>query len=329
VLDLKPSSEELELVSIPETEFYQGLLERMGEEGLRQRLAREQLLGDRAAPKFRFSGGIADRRMPVRILDRMIRICGLRKRARRNFETIQVIQQDWPIQDLPNGLDGFRILHASDFHLDFDPGLVARLGRAMAGLDYDVACLTGDFFDLVFEPGDIDVGLFDSLLGLFQKPTFGILGNHDILFAAELAEKRGVRMLLNESDSIKIDGSLLTIAGVDDPRLYCNDSCERALSMRDPGAPTVMLAHSPQVYEEASQLEIDLMLSGHTHGGQVTLPGGLVFASRFKCLPEMVSGAWKYRSMSGFTSNGCGGCKLAYRLNAPADIAVHTLRKLP
>ena len=297
----------------------------MGESTLRKRLAVERILLERMAPRFRSANGMADRRLQVRALDFALRVSGLAGRARRNFEQIRLVRKKWEIEGLDRDLSGLRILHVSDFHLDFDPGLLSRLREALRGVEYDLACLTGDFFDLIFEEDSIKAQWLDDLIGLFRGPVFAVLGNHDILAVADHLERLGVSVLMNEGQPFGPNGRGLWIAGVDDPRLFESDSMESALRGRPPGAPVLLLAHSPQAYQEASLHNVDFMMSGHTHGGQVSLPWFVPFTSRFRCPQRMASGAWRHGRLQGYTSNGCGGSKLAYRLNAPAEIALHTI----
>jgi len=299
----------------------------MGSEAVRERLAREAILRERMAPRFRFRGGMADRRWPVRLLDSTIRFSGLAGRARRNFETIHCVEREWKIEGLSADHDGLRILQATDFHLDFDPGLIGRLRKVLGGVDYDLACLTGDFFDLIFEEESIESVWLDDLAALFRGPTYAVLGNHDILTVADHLERTGVRVLMNEGVLLGSEERGLWLAGVDDPRLYRSDRIGRALENRPGHQPVLLLAHAPQVYADAAAAGVDLMVCGHTHGGQVKLPGGLPVASRFKCPSRMVSGSWRYGRLQGYTSNGCGGCKLPYRFNAPAEVTLHVLRR--
>ncbi len=323
---LIPTPKDIESTVIPDTPWYTGLTGRMGVFAVRDRLARERLLRLNMAPLFRYPDGLADRRLFVRILGTLIRCSLLSGRARRNFETIRRVEREWVLSGLAKEMDGFRLLQVSDLHLDFDPGTLDRLEQALETLEYDAVCLTGDFYDLVFEEESMDLALLDRLVSLFPGPSYAVLGNHDIVAVAEHLERRGVRVLMNESEWIGRDGAGMVLAGVDDPRQYQTDSIERSLEGRARELPTVLLAHSPQVYREASQFGVDLMLSGHTHGGQVALPGRFTHAKRFKVPRAMVSGAWRFQGLQGYTSNGCGGCKLPYRINAPAEISVHTLR---
>ncbi len=327
MLTLKPTEKELESTVIPKTSWYAKLAERMGEAAVRDRLAREEILRTRMAPLFRNVNGMADRRLPVRVLDFLVRTSGFSRRARRNFLDVQLVEQDWEIGGLPAGLEGFRLLQVSDLHLDFDPGLVGRLREVVRGVRYDAVCLTGDFFDLVFESEAIDHGLLAELVGLFSAPIYAVLGNHDILAVAEELENLGVRVLMNESERLGEGPQSLLLAGVDDPRHYESHSFERALGGAVHDRPVVLMAHAPQIFPEAAAWGVDLLLCGHTHGGQICLPGKVPLSSRFKCPRRMVSGRWHHLGLQGYTSNGCGGCKLPYRLNSPAEVTVHNLRR--
>lgn len=298
----------------------------MGEEFVRMRFTKEQILLERMAPVFQSPTGMADRRWPVRFLENAVRWSGLGSRARKNFLTIQRIEREWELPGLAANLDGFRLLHLSDFHLDFDPELIGRLREALGDWEYDVVCLTGDFFDLVFEEKAVDEVILGDLLSLFSGPVYAVLGNHDIFRVGEVLEGLGVRVLMNESGILGGPSGNLTLAGVDDPRLYKTSSVNNALKGAKSGGPTILLAHSPQIFEEAAAGDVDLVLCGHTHGGQVSLPGQFSLASSSDCPRKMVSRDWYFKGMHGYTSHGCGGCKLPFRFNAPAEITLHTLR---
>lgn len=323
---LNPTQKEIDSTAIPDSPWHRELVARMGAGFVRERLARERLLLLNMEPMFRHPDGLADRRFPVRALSAFLRGFFLANRAQKNFKTISVQEKEWHLPHLPWEMDGFRLLQVSDMHLDFDPAVLDRLEVLLRGVEYDVACLTGDFYDLVFEEDSMDLSLLDRFASLFPGPKYGVLGNHDILSVARELETRGVRVLMNESEWIGPEGRGLLLAGVDDPRQYQTDSIERAVSAAGEDSAVVLLAHSPQVFREAAASGVGLMLSGHTHGGQVSLPGGIPLTNRFEVPGAMVSGEWRHEELQGYTSNGCCGCKLPYRLNAPADITVHRLR---
>ena len=87
-----------------------------------------------------------------------------------------------------------------------------------------------------------------------------------------------------------------------------------------------MLSHTPEVYRQAAEAGFALMLSGHTHGGQLCLPGSIPIKLEAVLPRQMGAGAWKYRGMNGYTSVGVGTSILPVRLNCPAEVTLHVLR---
>ena len=303
---------------------------RLGEAARRQREEQEarirQLHRDRV-PGEPFRSPFA------RVVRRILWSLALEERAQRNFERIHARERAWELgaKGPPAaGESSWRLLHASDFHLDFRPDLPDRLAaRTRETGPVDATVLTGDFFDLVFREDRLDRGLLRALVEVFPAPRFAVLGNHDILAVGDLLESLGVQVLMNEGVELPAGTGArqsLWVAGIDDARTFATDSLASALDQRAPSQPCVLLSHSPHRYRQAARAGVDLYLCGHTHGGQMAPPwpwmpgpgGGLSVARR--------SGPWRWRRMQGYTSNGCGGCKLPYRLNAPAEVVVHQLR---
>src|SRR5260370_32522655 len=93
------------------------------------------------------------------------------------------------------------------------------------------------------------------------------------------------------------------------------------------GAFSKILSHTPEVYREAAHANFDLMLSGHTHGGQICLPGSIPIKLEAVLPRRMGAGAWKYHNMTGYTSVGAGSSVLPVRLNCPPEITLHCLRR--
>ncbi len=183
-----PTPEEIRGTDIPEAPWIEPFRGRLTEEHLRCRLAQENRLLRIYEPRFRHPDGHSDRRLIVRLLRTALRGSGLAGRAHRNFQRIEVETREWFLPGLGRGFDGFRILHVSDMHLEFDPGLVGRLRNVVTGLDYDLACLTGDFFDLVFDPDSVDRNLLGDFLSVFRPPIRAVLGNHDFIQKVERLE---------------------------------------------------------------------------------------------------------------------------------------------
>jgi len=103
-------------------------------------------------------------------------------------------------------------------------------------------------------------------------------------------EALGIRMLLNECVAIGRGGALIYLAGIDDAHFYRADNIEKAAADIPRGFVSVLLSHTPEIYRQAAHAGFDLMLSGHTHGGQICLPGGIPILLEAD-LPRALGGA--------------------------------------
>jgi predicted MPP superfamily phosphohydrolase len=187
--------------------------------------------------------------------------------------------------------------------------------------------ITGDFrnsTDTDFGPA---LAATRTILSAVSAPCFGILGNHDFIEMVGPIEDMGCRMLLNETAYLERNGERLWFAGVDDPHFYQTHDLEKTRAEIPRDAASILLAHSPEAAGPAAALGFSLMLSGHTHGGQICLPGGYAPILPVKKLArDLVKGAWRRGTMQGYTSPGTGACGVAARFNCPPEITVHILR---
>ena len=172
------------------------------------------------------------------------------------------------------------------------------------------------------------MALMEPILRASKAPRFGILGNHDFIEMVWELERHGLPVLLNEASRSSV---LASSSG--SPASTTRTTTARMTSpqlARDPreDACTVLLCHSPEAHAEAARHDFDLMLAGHTHAGQICLPGGRHVILPTKGLRQpFIKGAWTSGSMHGYTSRGTGACGVAARLNCPPEITVHTLHR--
>lgn len=263
-----------------------------------------------------------------RLAERALKLCGLWKRAHRNIFQIQVVEQTYELPNLPAAFDGFRLLQLSDLHLDIHPDLAPAIARAVRSCPHDALCITGDFRKATCSDQEPSMRLMPQILDATEAPCFGVLGNHDFIEKVERLEGYGMRILLNEATPLERDGEQLWIAGVDDPHFYKTHDFAAACEGIPAGACTVLLCHSPEPHAEAAQYDFNLMLSGHTHGGQICLPGGRHLVSSSKGLArKFVKGCWQSGALQGYTSPGTGSSGVAARLNCPPEITMHVLRR--
>jgi hypothetical protein len=255
-------------------------------------------------------------------------VSGLRGATRRHAERIELSESRFTFPDLPHAFDGLRVLHLSDLHLDAVDGLGRRIAQVVAQARFDVAVVTGDFR---FH----DTGRYEHLRAELDAlvpalacrwGVFGILGNHDVLEMVPLLEASGVRMLVNECEPLELGGASLALAGVDDAHLYGAHDLDAAFRGVSGDTFRVLLAHSPEIAEEALEHGVRLYLTGHTHGGQLCLPGCRPVIVNARCPRDRVRGPWRYERVHGYTSRGTGCSGVFARLFCPPEVVVHEIR---
>jgi hypothetical protein len=255
-----------------------------------------------------------------------LRLVGLYGRARRNAEYVHLKHNDVKSKELPPLFDGFTILHLTDLHVDISEGAMRRLGELVDGLDYDLCVLTGDYRGRTFGDFAATIDGMARVRAHLKAPIFGVLGNHDTVQMVPALEAMGIRMLLNECEVIKRGDERIHLAGVDDAHYFRADNIEKAASPIPEGEFSILLSHTPEIYRQAAHADFNLMLSGHTHGGQICLPGSIPITLDSVLPRRMGAGAWQYHRMSGYTSVGAGSSVIAVRLNCPPEITLHHLR---
>jgi len=236
---------------------------------------------------------------------------------------LEVTRTTIAVNGLPPALAGLRIGLITDIHRS---QLVAHqdVAAAVTTLMYehpDVIVLGGDYVTW----GDRRfVGPAADALAPLSAPhgVFGILGNHDDDhdMPAALA-KNGVQMLKDARTRLTIKGEALDLVGI---RFWTKRGSDIAPLMRGAAASTVLLAHDPRRLTEAASFGIPLVLSGHTHGGQVVLPiVGAIAAQKF----PVVAGVGRRDRTAMFVSRGVGTIYLPVRVNCPPEVAVLTLER--
>lgn len=257
----------------------------------------------------------------------ILQLTGLYRRARKNAEMVKVYHNIVRSPKIPESFDGFTLLHISDMHVDMNEGAMRHLATLLAGLSYDICVLTGDFRGKTFGPFEPTLDGLARLRSRLAGPVYGVLGNHDTICMVPGLEAMGIRMLLNESEPLVRQGQHIYLAGIDDAHYYRVDDIEAAASAIPAGAFAILLSHTPEIYRQAAQAGFDLLLSGHTHGGQICLPGSIPITLDSALPRHMGAGAWEYGEMAGYTSVGVGSSIVPVRLNCPPEITLHRLER--
>jgi predicted MPP superfamily phosphohydrolase len=252
---------------------------------------------------------------------------GLYWRGRRNAERIAVRENPIRLAAVPPLFDGFTILHLSDMHVDMNEGAMRRLIELARGLRYDICVITGDFRGQTFGPFDATLAGLARVRPHLAGPVYGVLGNHDTIRMVPGLEALGIRMLLNECETITREDQRVHLAGIDDAHYYRVDNIEKVASQIPHDAFSILLSHTPEIYRQAAHADFNVLLSGHTHGGQICLPGAIPVTLDSRLPRRMGSGAWTYHAMVGYTSVGVGSCIVPVRLNCPPEITLHRLQR--
>ncbi|CAL1240639.1 metallophosphoesterase [Candidatus Methylocalor cossyra] len=262
------------------------------------------------------------------LMRQFLRMMWLHDQGRKNARHIQVRHHTFFLKNLPVAFDGYTILHITDLHLDMAADLPDALIEVLAGVEgYDLCVLTGDFRAQTFGPYAAAIKALGRVLPFIKSPAYGVLGNHDSIRMVPALEDLGVRILLNEAVRLERGGKAVYLAGIDDPHYYRADNLEKAADGIPDHAVSILLSHSPEMYRHAAYANFDIMLSGHTHGGQICLPGRIPLMLNAKAPRAICRGPWRYQSLQGYTSVGSGVSVVDIRLNCPPEIVLHRLRR--
>ena len=259
------------------------------------------------------------------VIRTILMLMGLYWRGRENAENIRVRHNHIHMNTLPSRFDGFTLLHISDLHVDMNKGAMRRLVELLAEVTYDVCVLTGDYRGKTFGPFDAALEGLARVRSRLKGPVYGVLGNHDTIRMVPGLEEMGIKMLLNECEAISRGDEAIYLAGIDDAHYYRVDNIEKAAFDIPDNGFSILLSHTPEIYRQAAHAGFDLLLSGHTHGGQICLPGSIPITLDSVLPRYMGSGPWKYHAMVGYTSVGVGSSIVAVRLNCPPEITLHHL----
>ena len=259
-------------------ELHDYLVRRVGKAHLRQRIGVET---EHAADRFgqgRTFIHIENWRAAAAVIRFVLKMTNLTGRGMANMLNFQVRHNHVELPLLPKSFDGLTLLHLSDLHLDSLEVFPDRLAHKLRGLDYDFCVLTGDYLFRTHGNHDAAMKGLERLCRDIDRDIYAVLGNHDSILMTKPMESLGIRLLLNENTRIDRDGASIYLAGIDDPHYFSADNLEKAYEGIPDDAVSLLLAHSPEIYRHAAYVGFDFMMCGHTHGGQICLPGGMALA---------------------------------------------------
>jgi predicted MPP superfamily phosphohydrolase len=240
---------------------------------------------------------------------------------------------DIPIPGLPHDLEGLRILQLSDIHLSafLSEGELTRVIDAALGLHAHVAVITGDLISGRGDPLDACIRQLARVKA--DSGVFACMGNHERYARVEdyterASARAGIRFLRGESQALRFGDATLNLAGLDfqssrQRRNYLRGA-ERLIL---PGATNILLQHNPDVFPEAARQGYNLLLAGHTHGGQVTVEilDQSINPARF--FTPYVYGLYRRGNSAAYVTRGIGTIGIPARIGAPPEISLLRLGK--
>lgn len=302
---------------------------RLGPVHARQRLGIEQEAEARLFGKDHDSFHLENWTSAPGVIRFCLQLVGLFRRAQNNSRQLTTASNHFHVPNLPAAFEGFRILHLTDLHVDMDEANLQAVIDQITPLEYDLCVLTGDYRRLTWGPVDAALDGMATLRDAIRGDAYAVLGNHDSIRMVPALEDMGYRLLMNEHKVITRGDDTLYLAGVDDAHFYKVHNLHRAGDAIPVGAVSILLSHTPEIFHEAAHAGYDLFLCGHTHGGQICLPGGIPVTLDADCPRAIGRGYWRKNGMQGYTSPGSGTSVLNVRLNCPPEVTVHTLTRGP
>jgi len=251
----------------------------------------------------------------------MLQITGLYNRGVRNAYDIALREISLSFPNLPKAFDGFTILHLSDLHIDGMKGLEDKILGLIDNRIVDLCVLTGDYRMKLHGSSQNAMDALHYLISGIKSRNgfFGVLGNHDDCHMVNSMERIGICMLINETFMIYNGEEKIQVIGTDDVHYYYTDQALQVLEAAK-NEFSIVLIHSPELYDIAAKMGVDLYLCGHTHAGQVALPGGKAVIMHLHQGHRFYRGYWNYRKMQGITHAGVGTSGIPVRFNTQGEI---------
>ncbi len=249
---------------------------------------------------------------------------------RSNFRVREI---DVPLAGLAPSLDGLRLLHLSDIHLSafLSESELTRVIDAAIETRPHIALVTGD---LISSPGDpLDACIRQLARLKTDAGTFGCMGNHERYagveeYTAAACARAGIAFLRGQARQLRFGDALVNLAGVDYQSLLRKEEyLLGAGRLVAPGALNILLSHNPDVFPVAARQGYNLLLAGHTHGGQVTVEILEQSINPARALTPFVYGLYRAGASAAYVTRGIGTIGIPARIGAPPEISVLRLRK--
>jgi predicted MPP superfamily phosphohydrolase len=234
------------------------------------------------------------------------------------------------IKNLPPAFEGIEIVHLSDFHSKNFGQKEKEVLENLRQLNPDFIFITGDFVDWTTKDLKSCQGFWQELSENHLGKVFGVLGNHDHRHPKRktlknLLKESGIEILANEAKKVEKNGDFIHLIGIDDPHEGYDD-IKKAMAEIDNDNLKILIAHSPEIFKKIKGKDIDLVLVGHTHGGQINIPFLTDFLLPLKYDRKYKSGLFKENSTYLYVNRGIGTTFISLRFNSFPEITLITLK---
>jgi len=250
---------------------------------------------------------------------------------------VVLVRVEMPLARLPKAFDGFTIAQLSDFHYNevFSVTPIQKAIRIVNSLDPDLVVLTGDFVTtsvFLTRPEPLAAKAAEPCAKLLRDlrshlGSFAVLGNHDVAadahFITQALEAQGISVLRNRSQVIERKQARLWLCGLDS--VYRHPQLDQALREVPTNDCVVLCVHEPDFADKASRYPVDLQLSGHSHGGQIWIPGiGAPWLPAYA--RKYPRGRYQVGGLPLYTNIGLGTISIPMRVNCIPEVTLITLR---
>lgn len=264
------------------------------------------------------------------LLRAVLKLTCLYGRGICNASNVTLKKVKFIFPEIPDSLHGFKILFASDLHISKKYlGWYISAESILKNMEENI--------DLVLLGGDYRYGYYGDerfvvpvIKEMFEplKPRYGIyavMGNHDLSHIKDEFERSGIKMLVNEGVEIQHESTKIWLGGVDDSHGFKCSDVSLALGGKSKGSFTILVSHTPDVFEESALWGVNLLLCGHTHAGQIAFPilGPIYFNT--SAPRKFGYGKWNYFGLQGYTSSGIGTTDVPVRFYTFPEIVLITL----
>ncbi len=252
--------------------------------------------------------------------------------------TLEVSTYQIATNKIPNEFNNYKIIQISDFHNNTSSKLTKKIVEKIKNQKPNIIVITGDLIDSTKTNVDIAIDMIKEIIEI--APIYYVTGNHEARtneydnLKSQMIEL-GVKILENEAQEIQLNNSTINILGINDPSFYkesdildskiVKNNMENIQYNEDNF--TILLSHRPEVFKIYVEKNIDLVFTGHAHGGQIRLPfiGGII-APNQGTFPEYTDGIYREKDTTMVVSRGIGNSIIPFRVNNRPELMIVELK---